>query len=126
MNSGTNKHYMAYLAAFLITACMGASMLLIGGSALFNRNGEPVENSASAAASTTQARSAEQAQVQQLQSLVNQYQARETQYQQELKTAADNLQQANAQLQQYQMLLMALQNRGLISINPDGSISVAR
>ncbi len=120
------KQYSALLAAFLITACMGLGMLLFSGSALLNRHGAPVANSAAEATATAQASSAEQAQIQQLQDLVNQYQAREAQYQQELQTAGNNLQQANAQLQQYQMLLMALQNRGILSISPDGSISISR
>ena len=120
------KHYTALLAAFIITACMGVGMLLIGGSALLNKHGVPVASSAAEATATAQARTAEEAQIQQLQGLVTQYQQRETQYKQELQAAGDNLQQANAQLQQYQMLLMALQNRGLLSIGPDGSISIAR
>lgn len=119
-------YYTAFLAAFLITGCLGAGMLVIGGSALLNKNGVPVASSAAQATATARVQTTEQAQIQQLQDLVTQYQSREAQYQQELKAAGQNLQQANAQLQQYQMLLMALQSRGLIAINPDGSISVAR
>ncbi len=119
-------HYTAFLAAILITACLGAGMLIIGGSALLNRNGVPVASSASEATATAQVQSTQDAQIQQLQDLVAQYQSREAQYQKELQTAGQNLQQVNAQLQQYQMILMALQSRGMIAINPDGSISVPR
>jgi uncharacterized protein YlxW (UPF0749 family) len=113
------KQYTAILAALLVTLCVGAGMLLVSASALLNKHGVPVADSPAAATATAQIKSAEEAQVQQLQSLVTQYQQRETQYQSELETA-------NAQLQQYQRLLMSLQNRGLISIGIDGSISILR
>jgi hypothetical protein len=120
------KQYTALLAALLITMCVAATMLLVGGSALLNKHGLPVADSPAQVTATAQAQTAEQAQIQQLQGLVAQYQARETQYQQELDTAGQNLERANAQLQQYQILLMALRNRGLIAINEDGSVSIAR
>ena len=119
-----NTHYTAFLAAFLITACMGVGMLLIGGGAFLNRHGVPVNSSAGAAVAPGQ--DGTQAQIRQLQDLVQQYQGRETQYQQELQAAGKSLQEANSQLQQYQLLFMELQNRGMIAINPDGSISLAR
>ena len=99
-------------------------MLAVSANAWLNKNGLQVANSPAEATATAQVKSAEEAQIQQLQDLVAQYQARETQYQNELETAGQNLRQANAQLQQYQMLLMALQNRGVISVGQDGSIVI--
>jgi peptidoglycan hydrolase CwlO-like protein len=118
------KHYTALLAAFAITICIGAGMLLISASALLNTNGVPVADSPAAATATAQVKTAEQAQIQQLQSLVTQYQTREVKYQSELQTAGQNLADIQNQIQQYQMLLMALQNRGYISIDQSGRVII--
>jgi septal ring factor EnvC (AmiA/AmiB activator) len=118
------KQYSALLAAFLITMCVGAGMLLVSGSALMNPNGLPVADSPAAATATAQVHSAEQAQIQQLQSLVNEYQAREAKYQSELNDAGQQLQQATDQLRQYQVLLTALQSRGIINIDANGRVSL--
>jgi uncharacterized protein YlxW (UPF0749 family) len=118
------KQYTALFVAFAVTICMGAGMLLVSGSALLNKNGLPVANSPAQATATAVVASAEQAQIQQLQSLVNQYQTREAKYQTELSAAGQQLQQANSQLQQYQMLLSALQNRGVINIDASGRVSI--
>ena len=118
------KQYTALLAAFAITICMGAGMLLVSGSALMNKNGIPVADSPAAATATAQVKTAEQAQIQQLQSLVTEYQAREVKYQSELSSAGQQLQQATDQLSQYQQLLMALQNRGVIRIDANCRVSI--
>lgn len=118
------KQYTALLAAFAITICMAAGMLLVSGNALLNKNGIPVADSPAAATATAEVRTAEQAQIQQLQSMLTEYQAREIKYQTELQSAGQDLQRANTQMQQYQMLLLALQNRGYISIDPAGQITI--
>ena len=118
------KQYTALLAAFAITICMAAGMLLVSGSALMNKNGIPVADSPAAATATAEVKTAEQAQIQQLQGLVTEYQTREVKYQSELQSAGQNLQQANDQMRQYQMLLMALQNRGYITIDSNGQVSI--
>jgi peptidoglycan hydrolase CwlO-like protein len=117
------KHYTALLAALVITICMGAGMFLVSASALVNKNGVPVANSPAQATTTAQVQSADQAQIQQLQDLVAQYQTRETQYQNELQTAGQNIQQAQDQIHQYQLILQALQQRGYIEIR-DGQIFI--
>jgi len=63
-------------------------------------------------------------QVAQLQSLVVQYQQRELQYQQQLQTDQQQLQQANDQIQQFQQLLAALQERGILSIDRNGQVTI--
>ena len=118
------KHYTALLAAFAITMCIGAGMLLVSANAFLNKNGSPVADSPAAATATAEVKSAEQAQIQQLQSLVTEYQAREAKYQAELKTAGQDLQQANNQIRQYQLVLMALQDRGYIDVNSNGQITI--
>jgi uncharacterized protein YlxW (UPF0749 family) len=118
------KQHTALLVAFAVTICMGAGMLLVSGSALINKHGLPVANSPAQATATAEVTSAEQAQIQQLQSLVNEYQTREVKYQTELNTAGQQLQQANDQLRQYQVLLAALQNRGYIVVNSNGQIFI--
>ncbi|HSA99520.1 MAG TPA: hypothetical protein VLE49_02640 [Anaerolineales bacterium] len=118
------KHYTALLTAFAMTIFVGGGMFLVSANALLNRNGIPVANSPAQATATAEVRTAEQAQIQQLQSLVAQYQSRETQYQNELNSAGQDLQQAKDQIRQYQMVLLALQNRGYIQIESNGQIFI--
>ena len=124
------KSMIAILVALLITACVGGSILAVGGAAFFNPNGKPASNSPVQAIDASSSSSSQTTdQVAQLQSLVAQYQAREQQYQQREKQLQDQLTQVNAQLQsdeqtvqQAQMILSALQQRGLIRITNDGRI----
>lgn len=116
------KHTTAILAAFAITLCVGMGMLLVSGSAYLNKNGLPVADSPAAATATAVVTTAQEAQIQQLQGLVDQYQAREVKYQSELSQASQKLQQANQQVQQYQLLMVALQNRGVIRVDENGRV----
>jgi len=126
----------ALLFALLITGVVGVTMMVIGGNALFNQNTVPLLNSpavtaASVTTSTTTA--ADQQSVEQLQQLVAQYQQREQDYQSRLSQAAQMIDQANQQLSQanqtiqsYDQLLSVLQQRGLIRIDNNGQIFIAR
>ena len=118
----SQKQWPAIVAALSITLIVGLTILALGLNALFNTNVVP----AKAASLTDQTSRADQATIDQLQSLVDQYQARETQYQTELQQAADQLSQSNTQVQQYQDLITALQNAGVIQISPDGWVFVGR
>ncbi len=130
-----SKRLAALLAAILSTACIGVAILVIGGAALFNPNGtasaqSPAQASAAASATTNNS-AADQAQIQQLQSLVaqyqareQQYQAREQQYQQQLAAQSSQIQQAQQQMQEIRNLLLALEQRGLITITQDGQIII--
>jgi hypothetical protein len=127
------KHLAAFTAATLMTACSGAAILAIGGVALFNQAGVTPANKPSQAAKTADVSLASQSQVQQLQAEVAQYQARDQQYQareqqltQALNQAQASVQAQQQQTQQVQMLLLALQQRGLISITNDGRILINR
>jgi hypothetical protein len=121
----------AIIAAFLITALVGMGMLVVGGNALFNQNTIPVTDSpqavgAASSGSQLNQPAADQLSVQQMQSLVQQYQQREKQYQAELNTAAQRLTQANQQAQSYQQVLEALAQQGIIRITADGQILIPR
>ncbi len=118
------KHFTALLSALAMTIVIAGGMFLVSANALLNKNGIPVANSPAQATATAQVTTAQEAQIQQLQGLVQQYQAREAQYQSELNDAGQQLQQANDQIRQYQMVLLALQNRGYIQIDPNGQILI--
>jgi len=125
------KQFMAILIAFLMTACIGASIFAVGGAALFNKNGGAVSDSPSQVSLISDSNLSQADLVTQLQDLVSQYQDHEQQYQQREQQLQDRLAQANAQvqqdqqlLQQVQMLLGALQQRGLITVTNDGRIII--
>ena len=123
----SQKRWPAFLAALLMTAVIALAILALGANALLNRNAIPVQaaNLSDQSSSVGQV-TVDQASIDQLQSLVDQYQARELQYQSELQQAADQLDQTNAQLQQYQGLVSALQESGIIQISQDGRVFLNR
>jgi uncharacterized phage infection (PIP) family protein YhgE len=120
----------AIIAALVITTLVACAMLAIGANAMLNPNGVPINDapiSESVSSSTTNnaaASDAASAQINQLQNLVKQYQAREKQYQDREQQYQSQLDQLNAQLQQYQQVLTELQNRGLIRILSNGQIQI--
>ena len=123
------KKLIALSAAVLMTMCVAGAMLAIGGAALFNKSGADAANSASQSPKVAEVSASQNAQIQQMQDLITQYQAHEQQYQQREQQYQDQLNQANAQitqfqqqLQQVQALLQALAARGLIVITNDGRI----
>ena len=127
-----SKRLAAFLAAILSTACIGVAILVIGGAALLNPNGTAAAQSPSQSVNVSTAGS-NQAQLQQLQSLVRQYQEREKQYQSreqqlqgQLNSANSQVQQAQQQMQEVRSLLLALQQRGLITVTQDGQIYINR
>jgi len=124
------KQISALIGALVITFMMGTAIVLIGANVLFNKNSAPLSNSPSDAASisspTTTGSTQDPASIQQLQNLISQYQTREQQYQTQLNQAQQDIQQASSQIQQYQALIVALQQRGIISIGQDGTVSIRR
>jgi len=128
------KPFMAILISFLVTACVGASMFAIGGAALLNENGVQASTAPEQASKVSAGNPAPQAdQVAQLQNLITEYQDHEQQYQQREQQLQAELAQANAQiqrdqqtLQQVQILLGALQQRGLIRLTNDGRIIISQ
>jgi ribosomal protein S19E (S16A) len=60
-----------------------------------------------------------------MQALLAEYQSRESQYQEELQQAADQITQISQQNQQYRQLFQALQNAGAIQVTSDGRILIS-
>lgn len=119
------KQVIALISAFIITAIVALSMLVVGVTAAFNPNGVKASDSpGSTAANSSTNTSSSQDQIVQLQSLVAQYQAREQQYQAALNNDNLQLSQASQEIQVIQQLLAYLQSRGLIQIDNQGHISV--
>jgi TolA-binding protein len=112
------KHVSAIITALLITAIVGLGIMVIGVSAITNTNTVPLQNSPNAnltgnnlssTRSNTVAQSASGSpDVQQLQQQVSDLQSQ--------------LDQAKQAIQQYQSLLIVLQQRGLIQIDQNGNI----
>ncbi len=109
------KHLSAILAALVITAVIGFGIFTIGVNALTNKNTVPLQSTPGTATSTTGNSTAADppgasTNVQQLQ--------------QEVSTLQSQLNQATQAIQQYQSLIQALQQRGLIVVDQNGNIFV--
>lgn len=122
------KQLPALLAALLMTGVITLVMVVTSANALFNKNSVDVTNSISAKpdAAAVSISAVDQAKIQQLQDRINEYAQREKQYQQTIQDGQQQVQEAAQQIQQIRQLLSALQERGLIVIQPDGSILLAR
>jgi hypothetical protein len=119
------KQVIAFLSAFIITAVVALSMLVVGVNAATNPNSVPVSNSpVSSAAKDISSQASVQDQIAQLQAQVAQYQVREQQYQAALDSDNQQLSQASQEIQMIQQLLAYLQSRGLIRIDNQGQITV--
>jgi peptidoglycan hydrolase CwlO-like protein len=109
------KHLSAVLTALVITAVIGFGIFTIGVNALTNKNTVPLQNTPSSAAATTNNNTAADppstsTNVQQLQ--------------QEVSTLQSQLNQESQVIQQYQSLIQALQQRGVIVIDRNGNIYI--
>jgi peptidoglycan hydrolase CwlO-like protein len=109
------KHLSAVLTALVITAVIGFGIFTIGVNALTNKNTVPLQNTPSSAATTTNSNTAADppttsTNVQQLQ--------------QEVSTLQSQLNQESQVIQQYQSLIQALQQRGVIVIDRNGNIYI--
>lgn len=112
------KHISAILTAAIITTIIGLGILVVGVSALTNTNTVALQNSPNASLSgnnitntssnTAVSSVSSSVDVQQLQQQVSDLQAQ--------------LDQASQIIQQYQSLLVALQQRGVITIDRNGNI----
>jgi hypothetical protein len=131
------KRLQGLMAAMLITFLAAFGMVAIGLNATANADSVPVSDSPAQAAAAQVVNvsnaGADQAQNQQLQDTLKQYQAREKQYQArekqyqtELAKVSQQLNDATAQADQLKQILMALQQRGVINISEDGRISIPR
>lgn len=124
MTTGNNrnnskKNVSAILVAFLMTALVGTGMFAFGLNAFFNKDIQ----TASAATKPLEV-NLDGATPEQLQAIIGEYQARESQYLAQLTDAAGQLDQANAQVQNYQSLLNQLVQAGVIRIDRNGVVTV--
>ena len=112
------KHISAILTAVIITTIIGLGILVIGVSALTNTNTVALQNSpitgltgsnpTNTGGNTAVSSAPSSSDVQQLQQQVSDLQAQ--------------LNQASQEIQQYQSLLLVLQQRGVIVIDQSGNI----
>lgn len=119
------KQLPALVAAFVMTGMVGVTMLGIGANALLNQHTQPTLDSAVSAAPVTTAGDPT-GQVQQLEARIAEYQAREQQYQSVVNGLQQQVAQEQNQVQAFAQLLGELQNRGVISIQGDGTILIPR
>ena len=120
--SPIRKTLPALVAALSMTVFIGLAILGVGLNAFFNHNVALAQS----ATPTDSTLVVSQGTIQDLQTTISQYQAREAQYQDELKQAADQINQISQQNLQYQQLFQALQNAGVIQINSNGQVFIAR
>jgi uncharacterized protein HemX len=123
----------AFLAALAVSIAIGLTMLGIGGDAFFNTNTVQAANSpaqtaviSNVSAETSTTTSSTDQQIAQLQSLVQQYQDREKQYQSELDTAAQTIKNDESQLASLQQVIQALIDRGILSVDANGNLTLRR
>jgi DNA repair exonuclease SbcCD ATPase subunit len=128
------KQLPALLAAIFMTGIIALVMVVTSANALFNKDVVDNANTSSAvtpnpAAAVSSSSALDQAKIQQLQARIDEYAAREKQYQQReqqfqqtIQSNQDQVQQAARAIQQVKQLLTALQDRGLIRVQDDGSI----
>jgi peptidoglycan hydrolase CwlO-like protein len=113
----------ALVATFLITGFMTLALSVIGVNAMYNK--KTLDASVSQSAFTSDVK---QAQISQLEALVNQYQQRELQYQQREQQYQQQIQQSQQQLANanstLQQLTQVLQSNRLIRIESNGQITI--
>jgi peptidoglycan hydrolase CwlO-like protein len=113
----------ALVATFLITGFMTLALSVVGVNAMYNKT--TLDASTSQIAQTSDVK---QAEIAQLEAMVNQYKQREVQYQQREQQYQQQIQQSQQQLasvnSSLQQLLQILQQARLIQINPNGQIRI--
>jgi len=125
------KQLPALIAAILMTSIIALVMVVTSANALFNTNSVDPSNSQTTNVSAPADSNSNAAQIQQLQDRINEYAQREQQYQQReqqlqqtIQSDQQQVQEAASEIQQIQQLLAALQQRGLISIQRNGTILI--
>ena len=113
----------ALVATFLITGFMTLALSVVGVNAMYNKAN--LDASTSQIAQTSDVK---QAEIAQLEALVNQYNQREVQYQQREQQYQQQLQQSQQQAANasstLQQLIQILQTNRLIRLDPNGQITI--
>jgi hypothetical protein len=112
------KHVSAIITALAITAVIGLGIMVIGVNALTNTNTVPLQNSPNASLSGNNLSNTSSNSAAQSTSTLPDVQ----QLQQQMSDLQSQLDQASQIIQQYQSLLVVLQQRGVISIDQNGNI----
>ncbi len=112
------KHFSAILTAIVITTLIGLGIMVIGVSALTNTNTVALQNSPNASSNGNNLTNVSNDPAAQSASASSNTQ----QLQQQVSDLTSQLDQAIQAIQQYQSLLLALQQRGVITIDRNGNI----
>jgi hypothetical protein len=112
------KHFSALFTALIITAIIGLGIVVIGVSALTNTNTVSLQNSPRSNLNSNDPTGASNNSAGSIPSSSTDIH----QLQQQVDSLQSQLGQANHALQQYQSLLMALQQRGVLYIDQTGNI----
>ena len=124
------KHASAITTAIIITAVIGLGILVVGLSAFTNKNIVPLQNSPNSSttssavnSSSTNSSANSSTSNSSANSASSSTSAADIQkLEQEITTLQSQLGQANQMVQQYQNLLIVLQQRGVIRIDQNGNI----
>lgn len=107
------KHITALISALFITIVIGLGVLVIGANAMVNHNTVALQNSpGNGAVNISNGSTADSASIS----------SEIAQLQQQVSDTQAQLVQAEQEIQQYQSLLIALQQRGVIAIGQNGEI----
>ena len=113
----------ALVATFLITGFMTLALSVVGVNAMYNK-----ANLDASTSQITQTSDVKQAEIAQLEALVNQYKQREAQYQQREQQYQQQIQQSQQQAANasstLQQLIQILQSNRLIRLDPNGQITI--
>jgi signal transduction histidine kinase len=112
------KHISALITALFITTIIGVGIMVVGVSALTNKNTVELQNSANTGITGNNLTNISDNSVGSSVSASSEVQ----QLQQQVSDLQSQLDQTNQAIQQYQSLLIALQQRGVIVIDRSGNI----
>lgn len=112
------KHASAIITAIIITAVIGLGILVVGLSAFTNKNVVPLQTSPNNSTGSTSGSAANSA------GSAAYTSADVQQLEQQITNLQSQLSQAGQMVQQYQGLLLALQQRGVIQIDRNGNIYI--
>jgi TolA-binding protein len=114
------KHISAIFTALVITTIIGLGVAVIGVSAIANTNTVPIQSSRNTSSTGNGIVSTSD----QVDGTSGSDSPQEKQLQQQVSDLQSQLSQASQVVQQYQSLLLALQQRGIIQIDRNGNIYV--
>jgi len=118
------KHASAITTAIIITAVIGLGILVVGLSAFTNKNVVPLQNSPNSSSINSAVNSSTNSSTANNVGSSSSSATQVQQLQQEITNLQSQLSQASQMIQQYQNLLLVLQQRGVINIDQNGNIYI--